>query len=251
MGKRRLLAFYALLLALCGAAAVRPLAASGEAEIPAVRYVALTFDDGPSRNTQDILKVLLTEEEIKARVEELGLVVNPYVFEEMPQLLHGPTAAAALAREFPGLPRDVVQAIARRTAGSVGMTDGDEVGYVAAAHQPGRDYAGLDEIRALALCGSLCGSFARVLPICGNVNLDECVRAELDSLVVLSNDIVAELGVGLGSGLLHVADRLVDRKDVRKSEECGLKDGVLYLHVADVVLCDRGSVDDVDVFHVV
>ena len=87
---------------------------------------------------------------IRARVEELGLAVDPYVFEEMPWLLHGPTAAAALARAFPCLPRDVVQAIARHTAGAVGMTDLDMVVYVADALEPGRDYAGLDEIRALA-----------------------------------------------------------------------------------------------------
>ena len=89
------------------------------------------------------------DEGIRTRVQELGLTVDPYVFEEMPQLLHGPTAAAALAREFPCLPRDVVQAVERHTAGAVGMTDLDMVVYVADALEPGRDYAGLDEIRAL------------------------------------------------------------------------------------------------------
>ena len=95
---------------------------------------------------------------IRARVEELGLAVDPYVFEEMPWLLHGPTAAAALARAFPCLPRDVVQAIARHTAGAVGMTDLDMVVYVADALEPGRDYAGLDEIRALAGPGAARGA---------------------------------------------------------------------------------------------
>ncbi|WP_080797009.1 bis(5'-nucleosyl)-tetraphosphatase (symmetrical) YqeK [Arabiibacter massiliensis] len=90
------------------------------------------------------------DEGIRARVRELGLASDPYVFEEMPQLLHGPTAAAALARAFPCLPRDVVQAIERHTAGAVGMTDLDMVVYVADALEPGRDYSGLDEIRALA-----------------------------------------------------------------------------------------------------
>ena len=89
------------------------------------------------------------DEGIRARAEELGLVVDPYVFEEMPQLLHGPTAAAALAREFPGLPHDVVQAIERHTAGAVGMTDLDMVVYIADALEPGRDYAGLEDIRGL------------------------------------------------------------------------------------------------------
>lgn len=86
---------------------------------------------------------------IRTRARELGLAVDPYVFEEMPQLLHGPTAAAALAREFPCLPCDVVRAVERHTAGAVGMTDLDMVVYVADALEPGRDYAGLDEIRAL------------------------------------------------------------------------------------------------------
>ena len=86
---------------------------------------------------------------IRVRVEELGLAVYPYAFEVMPWLLHGPTAAAALARAFPCLPRDVVQAIARHTAGAVGMTGLDMVVYVADALEPGRDYAGRDDIRAL------------------------------------------------------------------------------------------------------
>ena len=90
------------------------------------------------------------DEGARARARELGLTVDPYVLEEMPQLLHGPTAAAALARDFPCLPRDVVQAVERHTAGAVGMTDLDMVVYVADALEPGRDYAGLDEIRALA-----------------------------------------------------------------------------------------------------
>ena len=72
MGKRRLLAFYALLLALCGAAAVRPLAASGEAEIPAVRYVALTFDDGPHPGTTDRLLDGLAQRGIQATFFLIG-----------------------------------------------------------------------------------------------------------------------------------------------------------------------------------
>ena len=86
---------------------------------------------------------------IRCRAEELGLAVDPYVFEEMPQLLHGPTAAAALAQAFPELPRDVVQAIERHTAGAVGMTDLDMVVYIADALEPGRDYQGLEDIRSL------------------------------------------------------------------------------------------------------
>ncbi len=90
------------------------------------------------------------DEGIRKRVEELGLSVDPFVFDEMPQLLHGPTAAAELSRDFPGLPHDVVQAIERHTAGALGMSDLDMVVYIADALEPGRDYQGLGEIRDLA-----------------------------------------------------------------------------------------------------
>ena len=38
------------------------------------------------------------DEEIRERVCELGLQVNPWILEHQPRLLHGPTAAAALGR---------------------------------------------------------------------------------------------------------------------------------------------------------
>lgn len=87
---------------------------------------------------------------IRARVSELDLAIDAYVFDEMPQLLHGPTAARALAREFPELPADVIQAIERHTAGAVGMSDLDMVVYIADALEPGRDYYGLGVVRDLA-----------------------------------------------------------------------------------------------------
>ena len=85
---------------------------------------------------------------IRVRVEELGLAVDPYVFEEMPWLLHGPTAAAELVRAYPDLSADVVQAIARHTAAAVGMSDLDMIIYIADAIEPSRDFDGLDELRA-------------------------------------------------------------------------------------------------------
>lgn len=90
------------------------------------------------------------DEGIRRRVEELGLTIDAYVLEEMPQLLHGPTAAAALARDYPTMPRDVVQAIARHTTSATDMTDLDMIVYVSDALEPGRDYEGLDDLRALA-----------------------------------------------------------------------------------------------------
>lgn len=89
------------------------------------------------------------DEGIRQRAEELGLVVDPYVFQDMPRLLHGPTAAAALVREFPSLPHEVVQAIERHTAGAPNMTDLDMIVYVSDALEPGRDYPGIQALRDL------------------------------------------------------------------------------------------------------
>lgn len=86
---------------------------------------------------------------IRARVAELGLEVDPFLLERMPQLLHGPTAAAALARSFPELPVDVVSAIERHTAGAVDMSDLDMIVYIADVIEPGRDFPGVDELRRL------------------------------------------------------------------------------------------------------
>lgn len=86
---------------------------------------------------------------IRARVAELDLDVDPFLVESMPQLLHGPTAAAALARRFPELPDDVVSAIERHTAGAVGMSDLDMIIYIADVIEPHRDFPGVDDLRAL------------------------------------------------------------------------------------------------------
>lgn len=88
-------------------------------------------------------------EGIRRRVKELGLSIDPSVFEEMPQLLHGPTAAAALARDYPQIPRDVIEAIARHTTGAIDMTDLDMVVYVADGLEPGRAYQGVPALRDL------------------------------------------------------------------------------------------------------
>lgn len=88
------------------------------------------------------------DDEIRVRARALGVDVDPYVLETMPRLLHGPTAAAELERAYPALPDDVIQAIARHTAAAVGMSDLDMIIYIADAIEPGRDFDGLDKLRA-------------------------------------------------------------------------------------------------------
>ena len=122
-------------------------------------------------------------------------------------------------------------------------------GQAVAVHLADGSYNGvyeLDKLGTVALCGSLCGSLACILPCGGNVDLDKSACAHVDSLVVLCNDLVAELGVGLGSHVLHVADSLIQGHDLCKRKECGLKYGILYLGVAHFVLGDSGSVDDIE-----
>lgn len=90
------------------------------------------------------------DEGIRHRVEDLHVSVDPYVFAEMPQLLHGPTAAAALSRAYPDIPADIIRAIELHTTGAVQMTDLDMIVYIADAIEPNRRYDGLDALRGLA-----------------------------------------------------------------------------------------------------
>ena len=89
---------------------------------------------------------------IRARARELGVdaEIEPYVFDSMPRLLHGPTAAAALRKEFPCIPDDVLQAVARHTAAAIGMSDLDMIMYIADAIEPSRRFEGLERLRAAA-----------------------------------------------------------------------------------------------------
>lgn len=106
---------------------------------------------------------------IRTRVDELGLEVEPFMYEHMPQLLHGPTAAAALAAEYPQIPADVIQAIDRHTVGAPDMTPLDMVVYVADAIEPHRCFGSVDELRAQV----------------GKVSLEELFLATFEQLLLM------------------------------------------------------------------
>lgn len=84
---------------------------------------------------------------ILARADELGLDL-PEELRAMPRVLHGMTAAVALAREFPALDPAVLQAIARHTVGEKAMTPLDKVVYIADALEPGRSGKTVERLRA-------------------------------------------------------------------------------------------------------
>lgn len=83
---------------------------------------------------------------ILARVDELSVPIDPEL-REMPRLLHGYTAAAALGREYPAIPDDVLQAVHNHTIADESMTDLDMVVYIADAIEPHREGARTEELR--------------------------------------------------------------------------------------------------------
>ncbi len=89
------------------------------------------------------------DEGIRARARDLDLLIDPYVYENMPGVMHGPTAAAGLARAFPTIPADVISSIERHTSGAEDMSDLDMIVYVADAIEPSRDFPTVDDLRKL------------------------------------------------------------------------------------------------------
>ena len=89
-----------------------------------------------------------SDKEIRARAREFGIDVSPEVIEHMPALLHGPTAACDLARRFPELDADILQAISRHTSAALEMSDLDMVVYTADAIEPLRSFSSMEKLRA-------------------------------------------------------------------------------------------------------
>lgn len=87
---------------------------------------------------------------MRERVHELGLdaTLDPWVVENLPEVLHGPTAAAALSRSFPDIPKDVIHAIEVHTVACKKMSDLDKVIYIADAIEVNRKFDGADDLRA-------------------------------------------------------------------------------------------------------
>lgn len=76
------------------------------------------------------------------------------IIDNMPKVLHGATAAFALAIEHPNIPTDVLRAVINHTTGSVRMSRLDMIIYVADALDPSRDYPEYDEL--LDMVGKVC-----------------------------------------------------------------------------------------------
>lgn len=83
----------------------------------------------------------LLPEDLAKRVEHYNLPIDEDVVRTMPWLLHGPTAAAVLADEFPMFGSELCQAIARHTVAAPNMAPLDMIVFVADKIEPTHDVA--------------------------------------------------------------------------------------------------------------
>ncbi len=77
-----------------------------------------------------------------------GIPVGPLELAQPVALLHGPVAGAELAAA--GLAPEAARAIALHTVGAADMTTLEKCLYLADFCEPGREFAGVDDVRRLA-----------------------------------------------------------------------------------------------------
>lgn len=111
-----------------------------------------------------------SDEELVKRAKEFDLVL-PDNLQNFAALLHAQTGACAVAREYPGLPKEIVQAISRHTSAATDMSDLDMITYIADMIEPLRSAPSLQPLRSLA----------------GNAPLEElfikCYQSTLEHLI--------------------------------------------------------------------
>jgi predicted HD superfamily hydrolase involved in NAD metabolism len=90
----------------------------------------------------------LSDEETLAAAARHGIPVGPVEARRPKKILHGPVAAAEL--EHRGLDPEIAAAIRLHTIGTAGMTVLEKCLYLADYLEPGRDFPGIEEVRALA-----------------------------------------------------------------------------------------------------
>ena len=119
------------------------------------KWIAKTYDlDVEKAKLAGILhdwdKGLSNEEEVE-KACRLGLQneFSAWEMQHLPNLLHGPTAATEIVKNFNNFPIDVAHAISVHTTACLDMNELDMCLYVADAIEPTRDYPELQELRDL------------------------------------------------------------------------------------------------------
>ena len=119
---------------------------AAEAVLLARRFGASEEDAELAGLLHDCCRELSDEATLAAAVRH-GIAFGAVEARRPRHILHGPVAAAELAGRVPPA---VAQAIARHTVGAAGMTVLDKCVYLADFMEPGRDFAGVEEVRVLA-----------------------------------------------------------------------------------------------------
>lgn len=89
-----------------------------------------------------------SSDELVIAAECFGIPITPTLLEN-PRLLHAHTGAHHVAEHFPGIPAEIVEAVADHTVGKVGMSDLGMVVYIADMIEPSRTWAGVDDLREM------------------------------------------------------------------------------------------------------
>ena len=87
------------------------------------------------------------EEKVLRYAEDIEI---PNGFAVMPKLLHGPVAARLLSERYGIHDEDMANAICYHTTGRVGMSPLEKIVALADSIEPGRNYAGVEELREAA-----------------------------------------------------------------------------------------------------
>lgn len=87
--------------------------------------------------------------ELLEQVESYGIVADE-IERQNPELLHGRLGAAMVVRQLGITDEDILNAICWHTTGRAGMSLLEKIVYLADHIEPSRNFAGIDEIRALA-----------------------------------------------------------------------------------------------------
>ncbi len=111
------------------------------------RWGADPGDAAEAALLHDISKKCSVEEQLRL-CEKYDIMLDTFE-REAPQLLHARTGAY-LARELFGVSDEIFQAISWHTTGRPGMGTLEKIIWLADAIEPGRDYPGVDRLRALA-----------------------------------------------------------------------------------------------------
>ncbi len=91
-------------------------------------------------------------ERLLKKAKDFAIVVTE-IDKVQPDLLHGPIAAEVVRREYGITDHDLLEAIRWHTTGHVGMGALAKVIYVADSLESGRDYPGVEPMRAMMLNG--------------------------------------------------------------------------------------------------